>query len=167
MEALDIFIEKEKKENPQAKEMVEAFFSNEYSIISKIFKEDVTKFIESIEINEEEMKDIRLEHGGDERKSLYRHIIGNGTGTIFLKNKQKSEAIYLRFLKFKQEFNTLNKEQVTKFTKKMIEMYNISPTLKQKVQTGEREYREGIHFQIMIEEMNKIKETENIKEKEF
>lgn len=161
MEELDMFIEKEKKENPQLKELVEVFFSTEsISTRDTMFQKDITTLVENIKINENELPKIDMEHWYKKRKQIYYHFIRNGAGVLFMVNKKRSEMIYIQFLKFKQELKKLNKEQTTQFTKRMIELFNQACELKSE-ENQHRDHKEWIYFQIMIKEIERIKWLDN------
>jgi len=159
MEQLDVFIEQEKQENPNIKELLEIFFEADEESHAGTFGEDVKKIINTIELDEEDIKKVHINHEHMDRKWLYNHFIRNGAGSLFNKDKQTKEMIYIWYLKFKQEIMSLDKQQKTSFTKRMIELFNQSATLETAQNEWQREYTEWIYFQIMIKEIQKIKKN--------
>ncbi|HBB04066.1 TPA: hypothetical protein DCZ39_04185 [Patescibacteria group bacterium] len=75
------------------------------------------------------------------------------------KKPKEVEMIYIQFLKFRQAFKTLDKEQATLFTKKLIEIFNQprSQSLEYAIEQGTRNHRYGLIFQVMIKEIENIK----------
>lgn len=162
MEQLDVFIEQEKQDNPYIKELIEVFFNMNEELQATTFGEDVKNLVDAIEINEEEIKKVPMNYEYMSRKRLYNHLIRNGAGSLFNKEKQISEMIYIWYLKFKQEITSLDKQEKTEFTKRMIELFNQSATLKIAQNEWQRKYTEWIYFQIMIKEIQKIKKAEKV-----
>ena len=114
--------------------------------------------IEDIDIDEKAIKKIHI-NGGDSRKTLYRHLLNTGAMPIFMGTKKPAEIelIYIQFLRFRQTFKTLDKEQATAFTKKLIELFNESQCLEKAIIKETREHRYGLIFQAMTKEIEKIK----------
>lgn len=75
------------------------------------------------------------------------------------KKPKEVEMIYMQFLKFRQAFKTLNKEQATLLTKRIIEISNQpkSQSLEYAIEQGTRNHRYGLIFQVMIKEIESIK----------
>jgi len=95
MEQLDVFIEQEKQENPYIKELIDVFFNMDEEMQAATFGEDVKHLVDTIEIYEDEIKKVHMNNEYMNRKRLYNHLIRNGAGSLFNKEKQISEMIYI------------------------------------------------------------------------
>lgn len=122
-----------------------------------MFYQEVKEFVENVQINETRIQGMHI-YFHNNRKTAYYHLMRNGAGNIFTADKRISEMIYIQFIKFKNAFRRLNKDEATTFTQRMIYLLNESPSLETAINRGKWEHEEGIYFQVMLKEIEKLQQ---------